>query len=571
MVENLQSLCENTGNDFGWQLRSTLQSEPQIMLLATATSRFEALDDAEQPFFELFRTVALQPLDTAACQRLWQTISGDAVSQREIRPLEILTGGSPRLLVILAGFAGHRSLRQLMKDLAALIDDHTEYFRGHLEVLGKTERRVYLAVIDLWQPSSTSEIAARARMDVRPVSALLGRLVNRGAVIVEGSGRKLRYAAAERLYSIYYKLRRERDEAAVVQNLIRFMAAFYSPPELAEMSWKMRLEAIASPAIREGIERALIEQPEIGSIFSGAAWRGEADRIAEQTAEIDDGRVIQLFEEIKEALKEKRYDKVIESVDQTLAFWNTISNQASDPFIARFCLMKAFAHGQLGDFQTAIVAYGEMVNRFGVSDTPEIQEYIAVALVGKGVMRAELGDYDGAIATCDDVVERFGTSNTPELQVWIAEALAHKGEIQDVIGHMADALRTCEELEGRLGALSSDEENEFAWRAMCMRTAVLLIQRKRQAAVDAFRSAYGMSVPGNEMMLKKLLQLVPALIAAGVSEHDLIEILLSDRTKSDAFLSLVVALRQRAGEAVRAPTEVLEVAEDVRKRIEEMT
>ena len=138
-------------------------------------------------------------------------------------------------------------------------------------------------------------------------------------------------------------------------------------------------------------------------------------------------------------------------------------------------------------------------------------------------------------------------------------------------GHAADALRTCEELEGRLGALSSDEENEFAWRAMCMRTAVLLIQRKRQAAVDAFRSAYGMSVPGNEMMLKKLLQLVPALIAAGVSEHDLIEILLSDRTKSDAFLSLVVALRQRAGEAVRAPTEVLEVAEDVRKRIEEMT
>ena len=132
-----------------------------------------------------------------------------------------------------------------------LIDNHTEYFRGHLEILGKTERRVYLAVIDLWQPSNTSEIAARARMDVRPVSALLGRLVNRGAVIVEGKGRKLRYAAAERLYSIYYKLRRERDEAAVVQNLIRFMAAFYSPPELAEMSQNLCLEAIASPATRK--------------------------------------------------------------------------------------------------------------------------------------------------------------------------------------------------------------------------------------------------------------------------------------------------------------------------------
>ena len=168
---------------FGWELRGALQSDPQIMLLATATSRFEALDDAEQPFFELFRIIALEPLVTEECRRLWQVVSGDAVSEREIRPLEILTGGSPRLLVIVAEFARHRSLRQLMEELVELIDDHTEYFRGHLEVLAKGERRVYIAVIDLWQPSSTGEIAARARMDVRPVSTLLGRLVERGAVI----------------------------------------------------------------------------------------------------------------------------------------------------------------------------------------------------------------------------------------------------------------------------------------------------------------------------------------------------------------------------------------------------
>ena len=67
---------------------------------------------------------------------------------REIRPLEILTGGNPRLLVIVAGFARHRSLRQLMEELVVLIDEHTEYFRGHLEALPRSERRVYIAVID---------------------------------------------------------------------------------------------------------------------------------------------------------------------------------------------------------------------------------------------------------------------------------------------------------------------------------------------------------------------------------------------------------------------------------------
>ena len=197
MVENLQALWRDVDDDFGWKLRGVLQSEPQIMLVASATSRFKGLDDAEQPFFELFRIVGLEPLGTDECRRLWQVVSGDEVTGREIRPLEILTGGSPRLLVIVSGFGRHLSLRRLMEELVRLIDDHTEYFRGHLETLGKTERRVYLAVMDLWQPSSSGEISARARMDVRAVSTMLGRLVERGAVIAEGSGRKRMYRVAE--------------------------------------------------------------------------------------------------------------------------------------------------------------------------------------------------------------------------------------------------------------------------------------------------------------------------------------------------------------------------------------
>lgn len=64
MVENLQALCGDVDEDFGWQLRQTLQSEPQVMLLATATSQLKGLDDATQPFFELSRSVDLEPPNT---------------------------------------------------------------------------------------------------------------------------------------------------------------------------------------------------------------------------------------------------------------------------------------------------------------------------------------------------------------------------------------------------------------------------------------------------------------------------------------------------------------------------
>lgn len=233
MVENLQALCGDVDDDFGWKLRETLQTEPKVMLLATAASRFEGLDDAGEPFFELFRIVCLEWLNTDECRRLWQMASGEERSQRQIKALEILTGGDPRLLVIVAEFSRHRSLRDLMEEMVALIDEHTEYFRSHLDSLAKVERRVYLAMIDLWQPSYTGEIAARARMDIRTVSALLGRLADRGVVAVEGGGRKRRYTSTQRLYSIYYKLRRERDEAVVVRDLVHFMAAFYTGEENA--------------------------------------------------------------------------------------------------------------------------------------------------------------------------------------------------------------------------------------------------------------------------------------------------------------------------------------------------
>ena len=235
MVENFQAMNDAVENRFGWKLRQVLQTEPQIMLLATATARFKGLDDVEQPFFELFRVIYLDPLDTEESRVLWQMASGDEVRTRAIRPLEILTGGDPRLLVIVAQFARQRSMRQLLQHVVSLVDDHTEYFRAHLEGLAKTERRVYLAVVDLWRPSTAGEVAARARMDIRAASSLLGRLVQRGAVAVDGAGKTRQYTCVQGLYSIYYKLRHEHDGAAVVEHMIDFMIAFYTTAELIDV------------------------------------------------------------------------------------------------------------------------------------------------------------------------------------------------------------------------------------------------------------------------------------------------------------------------------------------------
>ena len=456
MVENMQALCSDVDEDFGWKLRSVLQSEPKIILLATATSRFKGLDDAREPFFELFRTLRLDPLDTEECRLLWQMVSGDTVSRREIRPLQILTGGSPRLLVIVAEFARHRSLVQLMEELVRLIDDHTEYFRSHLERFSRTERRVYLAVIDLWQPSRTGEIAERARMDVRSVSTLLGRLVQRGAVIVEGNGKRQRmYVAAERLYSIYYKLRRERDEAAVIRNLIHFMAVFYAEAEMAELAGRLRSEAEKSPIIRRGIERAIADSPQIGPIFFHD--ERQIEQASEHAAATTDLETKLTIREIMFATMNAENARVddphaeVATYDELVERFGNSDVPEVQTRIAMGLVNKGVTLGRIDDPHAEIATYDALVERFGNSDVPEVQIRIAMALVNKGVTLGRIDDPHAEIATYDALVERFGNSDVPEIQAQMAMALLYKGITLGRIDDPRAGIATYDELVERFG------------------------------------------------------------------------------------------------------------------------
>ncbi len=689
MIENLQTLCDDVDDDFGWQLRDTLQTEPQVILLGTATSRFKGLDEAREPFFELFRTINLEPLDTEACGRLWHVVSGDVVTDRRIRPLQILTGGSPRLLVIVAEFARHRSFQKLMEELVTLVDDHTEYFRGHLEALPPTERRVYLAVIDLWQPSTTSEIAARARMGVRKVSSLLGRLVDRGAVSVQGTGRKCEYAAAERLFSIYYKMRRERDEAAVVRNLIQFMKVFYSEDELEEMSDLLRLEEAAQGmSVREGFfEKARIGleriqhllNPEDVLVFQSATdddaltghiaegepiesdfhmagvklrQANEQRKAGELQAALSSCKsVVDQFAERNEPKLQTRVAiaMVLKGIIQLKCKKSDAALKTFDELIGKFTINAApniqalVSHAYLGktwillnrsDLGNSLTTYDIVVKRPEVVQSPvfpAIRNLLAGSMLEKGATEHESGDYKKAIATFDDMIQHFADSDEPQLWMLVGVALARKATACSKLGDSAgetaayeemirrrsdsddlphprvfiisvivvkagilvstgdteEALRECDEADRMLGSVLGENTGLTGWTARLarsirglgvkhdprllnlrlqvklVRVRALLGLEKLQAAMDEFRSAYATFDPGNGLMLRSILRGLILIFAARAPEAEIVRILDSDQRKAKALHPLFLALHKRMGEKVRAPAEVLEVADDI--------
>ena len=699
IVENLQSLWGNVNDDFGWQLRGVLQSEPRIALLASAISRFKGLDDPQQPFFDLFWIVPLGQLTTEQCRCLWQAVTGDPVGARDIRPLEILTGGNCRLLAIVAGFSEHRSLRRLMEELVRLVDDHTEYFRGHLEVLPKSERRVYIAVIDLWQPSSATEIAARARMDVRVVSTMLGRLAERGAVVTQSTTRsknKRLYTLAEPLHSIYYKLRRERDEAAVVESLIQFMMAFYDSFMLYGVFDRLFSEVKDVPSVHSGIDRVLEKRPTEQNLRSKVVWDKLEDISKKAWNSKQTEAYRRLQDEIEAAFEEKAYERVIGSVDRYIAegwdryglgpeyyaayfahvkadayfgmekFEKTISignevlerlQDSRNPFILYHSSLtlyrKVLAHFELGDYRGTVSSVEVLIDWFGQSKNPDYQKIVAYALMIAADAQQRLGSFEAAISLLDNVKEHIEKSETLEIQIPVAEPMVVKanivrtfkkddegaltiyneaierfgdsdisetreiisgalmgqafaqaglgdfeGEIESYnrvieradgsdaaeekasaaltlkalrlaeIGRTEEALIASDELERRFGTLREVQGTWVAWMGMVAR-AIALTVRQDATAIDTFRMAYARFPTGNEIATRLMIRVVLNLIAVGARESELAEILASDIAKSRSIAPLVVALRQRVGEIVRAPPEVLEVAADIRKILEE--
>ncbi len=234
VVENLNMILgDQIGSDEAWVLRHTLTNEPRLMLLGTATSRFEQMENAGKAMFDLFKIQDLKPLNAADCRTIWKAITGEDLTEIRVRPIQILTGGNPRLLSIIANFAAKTSFRELMLDLTHLVDDHTEYFRSHLEALPPLERKVFVSLADLWDPLSAREVAEAARVTVNKTSSLLNRLISRGAVIVvEKKGRKKLYQVAERMYNIYHLMRRRGGPSSRIWAVVNFMISFYEREHL---------------------------------------------------------------------------------------------------------------------------------------------------------------------------------------------------------------------------------------------------------------------------------------------------------------------------------------------------
>lgn len=443
-VENLDMMfSEMMDPDAGWCLRKTLQTEPRIMMIGSATSRFDEIDRPDLALYDLFRVLHLRPLTRGESVALCENVAGRPLEDGAARRLEILTGGNPRFLAVMARFGAARSFRALMSDLRELVDELTAYFKGQEETLPAEERRVYLALAELWRPATAREVAERARTETSKCSAHLRRLIGRGVVLeAGGTSRRKQYYVSERLYNIYHLLRRSRGTDRLVGALVDFMDAYYSAPEFEELVDRMvEEEATAGPATRL-IYRAAFEQMNRTPI---AAWR----------------LVRQHPEHVSDDVKEDTED-------------------------ASALLNRGVEECAGGDFAAGLRTLDNLLHEFRPHDAATVRDVVAKALVNKGNALTRMERHGEALTALEELLERFQSTNSPELRVVLASALVNKAVCLKALGRTREALAVSDELDRRFGEAGSPDEADAVAMGMFNHANILRESGRTDEELDAY-------------------------------------------------------------------------------------
>ena len=98
------------------------------------------------------------------------------------------------------------------------------------------------------------------------------------------------------------------------------------------------------------------------------------------------------------------------------------------------------------DLEQELTVYDKLIERFGTSDVPLVQEQVAKAIVNKGVTLGQLNHLEDEVKAYDELIQRAGTSDIPELQEQVANALFNKGVTLGQLDRIEDEITVYEEL-----------------------------------------------------------------------------------------------------------------------------
>ena len=294
-------MLENLGEILGRQirdrndiaaLRKFLMAESGCVLLATAPLHFDGITDVQQPFYDFFDIQILESLsfdETVEVIRRnleWEKRKDILESLEDMRPrlraLYRMTGGNPRLTMMLYELIAHESIVSVQQQFHLLLDRISPFYQSRLNDLPPGQRALLECLASMRDQEKTpAAIATRMRMSQQETSSLLKRLTEAHYLGVDRHPRDRRsrlYTIREGFFDIWLAMNLSRGSRKRMPFLLEFFSQFY--PSIAAREKKRN--QLRTKLLKEGsidAERALDYLSEVGDANERATAKFDMARI----------------------------------------------------------------------------------------------------------------------------------------------------------------------------------------------------------------------------------------------------------------------------------------------------
>jgi tetratricopeptide (TPR) repeat protein len=432
VTENLDAIFEGLGDSGQKQLRSFIQENPRLSIVATAQRLVEDLSNRNSPFFGFFQTEHLKPLTVEQATELLQNIArlqnkkgvveflATSRGRSRVRAIHHLSGGNHRIYIVLSQFITRDSVDALLEPFMKMVDELTPYYQERIRWLPPLQRKIveYLCTCEGTVP--VKEIAKRLFATPQTISSQLQDLREKGYVEANQRGRESLYEITEPLMRICVEVK-DNQRLQPLRLLVDFLRVWYDDQDLKNRLGKLESSAAACSYLQsailrnssEGNLRQHILLENLANSFSGKIAAADRDTLTTTAAQLPENAVLAL-----QYWAEGKATEAQACIQEELA---AATNQESKESLLRevsqMLIRRGLTHGEAGETQLEIADYTAVIN---LPNAPVDQ--VAKALYNRGVTHGEAGETQLEIA---DYTAAINLPNAPVDRV--ANALFNRG------------------------------------------------------------------------------------------------------------------------------------------------
>ncbi|MFA5265113.1 MAG: AAA family ATPase, partial [Opitutaceae bacterium] len=457
-VENLNLMLEECLDDLmKGTLRRLLMTDPFMMLIGSSVHVFDSLKKYDEAFFNYFGSVPLDRLNVEQVFELLQrraAFDGNARFLRDfqdqrskIRAIVHLSGGNPRLILMLYELLNQRQVTTIVQCLRRLVDELTPLLKDEMENLPPQQRKIVHALMEKGGTAQPADLVERTRLPLNAITTQLKRL--KDAQIVEvlggGKGRSANYTVPDKLFSIWYQMRYLNQNRRRIELFVEVLRVWFEAEErFATIQSLAKIEGGAAPnALHEAaltseyFAASLADTPYAMAArdYTVRQWLKYGDRHEAALAHAEfAGLVFREGMSFESSAKVKLGHWCAEHADLITALdvLNPIINDRSRPIPERADAMleRGYCLGISEDHQGALADFTAVVELAGAPI-----DSVAQALFNRGVAKGRIDDHQGALVDFTAVVELAGAPAES-----VAHALLNRGEKRWKFGDIQSAL-----------------------------------------------------------------------------------------------------------------------------------